>query len=113
MFSLSFRPQLTITPSGAYVVLQWPTNYAGFDYTGFTVESTANLVLPVAWTTESPGQVVGEEEVVVSFVSGAQQYYRLSDQTQQTGRCFHNSDCPPGYRCIIPFGATVGTCSKY
>jgi len=113
VFSISFAPELTITPSGAYVVLQWPTNYAGFDYTGFTVESTANLVLPVAWTTESPGQVVGEEEVVVSLVSGAQQYYRLSDQTQQTGRCFHNSDCPPGYRCIIPFGATVGTCSKY
>ena len=39
VFSLSFRPQLTITPSGANVILSWPTNVAGFDYTGYTLQS--------------------------------------------------------------------------
>src|SRR6266705_334972 len=33
VFSLSFRPQLTIVRSGPNVILTWPTNVAGFDYT--------------------------------------------------------------------------------
>ncbi len=78
VFSLSFPPQLTIIPSGPYVFLTWPTNYAGFDYTGFTLQSTTNLLSPV-WTTVSPGPVViGGQSVVVNTISGAGQFYRLS-----------------------------------
>src|SRR5207248_2479205 len=79
VFSLSFRPQLTITPSGAYVIFTWPTNVAGFDYTGYTLQSTTNLVLPAVWTTVSPGPVVLDgQNAVTNLISGAQQFYRLS-----------------------------------
>ena len=43
VFSLSFRPQLTITPSGTNIILTWPTNVAGFDYTGYTLQSAPAL----------------------------------------------------------------------
>jgi uncharacterized repeat protein (TIGR03803 family) len=53
IFSISFAPQLTIIASGTSVILSWPTNVAGFDYTGYTLQSTPNLVPPV-WTTVLP-----------------------------------------------------------
>jgi uncharacterized repeat protein (TIGR03803 family) len=78
VFSLSFRPQLTIIPSETNVILTWPTNYAGFDYTGYTLESTTNLVSPV-WATNSPAPVVvNGQNVVTNFISGTQQFFRLS-----------------------------------
>src|SRR5207237_5053092 len=61
VFSLSFRPQLTIVPSGippSGIILTWPTNVAGFDYTGYTLQSTTNLVSPAVWATNSPAPVV-------------------------------------------------------
>src|SRR5205085_5228926 len=30
VFSISFRPQRNITPSGTHVILSWPANVAGF-----------------------------------------------------------------------------------
>ena len=78
VFSLSFRPQLTIIPSGENVILTWPTNSAGFDYTGYTLQSTTNLVSPV-WTTNSPAPVVvNGQNTVTNPISGTQQFYRLS-----------------------------------
>ncbi len=78
VFSLSFAPQLTITPSGAYVILTWPTNVAGFDYTGYTLQSTTNLVSPAVWTAVSPGPVViNGQNAVTNPISGTQQFYRL------------------------------------
>ena len=41
VFSLSFRPQLTIVASGPNVILTWPTHVAGFDYTGYTSQFTS------------------------------------------------------------------------
>jgi len=79
VFSLSFTPQLTIIPSGPNVILTWPTNVAGFDYTGFTLQSATNLVPPVVWSTNSPGPVVVNGQFTVTNpVSGTQQFYRLS-----------------------------------
>ena len=49
VFSLSFTPMLTLVLSGANVLLTWPTNVAGFDYTGYTLQTTTNLVSPI-WT---------------------------------------------------------------
>ena len=37
VLSISFPPQVTIIPSGTNLILTWPTNYAGFDYTGYTL----------------------------------------------------------------------------
>jgi hypothetical protein len=53
VFSLSFQPQLTITSSGPNVILSWPTNVAGFDYTAFSLQSTADLISPTEWSTNS------------------------------------------------------------
>ena len=78
VFRLSFNPQLTITLSDTNVILTWPTNFVGFDYTGYTLESTTNLVSPV-WTTNSPAPVVvNGQNTVTNPIFGAQQFYRLS-----------------------------------
>jgi uncharacterized repeat protein (TIGR03803 family) len=78
VFSLSFRPQLTITPSGTNVILSWPTNVAGFDYTGYTLQSTTNPVSSAVWSTNSPAPVViAGQNTVTNPITGAQQFYRL------------------------------------
>jgi uncharacterized repeat protein (TIGR03803 family) len=78
VFSLSFPPQLTITASEAKVILTWPTNVAGFDYTGYALQSTTNLLSAAAWLTTSPASVViGSRNTVTNSMSGAQKFYRL------------------------------------
>jgi hypothetical protein len=65
---------LTITLSGAHVVLTWPTNT-----TSLTVQSTTNLGSPVIWTTNSPAPVVvNGHNTVTNAISGTQQFFRLS-----------------------------------
>jgi uncharacterized repeat protein (TIGR03803 family) len=77
VFSVSLLPQLTITPAGPNVVLGWPTNYAGFDYTGFALESTANLNLPV-WKSNLPApEILNGQKSVTVPVTGTQQFFRL------------------------------------
>ena len=77
VFSISFRPQLTILPSGTNLILTWPTNFAGFNYTGYTLQSTTNLVSPV-WTTNSPAPVVvNGQNTMTNPISGNQQFFRL------------------------------------
>jgi hypothetical protein len=67
-------PQLAIIPSGANVILTWPTNAAGF-----TLQSTTNLVPPAVWSTNSPAPVVvNGQNAVTNPVTGTQKFYRLS-----------------------------------
>ncbi len=67
-------PRLTITLSGTGVVLTWPTNVVGF-----TLQSTTNLVPPLAWSTNSPAPVVvGGWNTITNPISGPQQFFRLS-----------------------------------
>ena len=74
VFSLFIPPQLTIIPSGANVILTWPTNTAGF-----TLQSATNLVSPVIWTNVSPAAVVvNGQNAVTNPISGTQKFYRLS-----------------------------------
>ena len=79
VFSLSFpRPQLTISPSGTNVILSWSANVAGFDYTGYTLQSTTNLGSSAVWATNSPGPVViNGQNTVTNSISGTQQFFRL------------------------------------
>ena len=83
VFSLSLAPpppQLRIAQSGANVILSWPTNVAGFDYSGFTLQSTTNLGSPAVWSTVSPGAVVfNGKNTVTNSISGTRQFYRLSN----------------------------------
>jgi uncharacterized repeat protein (TIGR03803 family) len=79
VFRLTIVPGLTIIPSGPYVILTWPTNYAGFSYAGFTLQSTTNLGSSAVWSTNSsPPVVIGGQNVVINTISGRQQFYRLS-----------------------------------
>jgi uncharacterized repeat protein (TIGR03803 family) len=80
VFSLSFTPQLTIIPSGANVVLTWPTNFVGFDYTGFTLQSTRNLY-PSAWSpvAQAAATNAGQISVTVPTTDGSE-FFRLRSQ---------------------------------
>lgn len=78
VFSLSFAPKLTINPSGANVILTWPTNYAGFDYTGFTLQSITYLVSPAVWSTNFPPPIaIGGQNIVTNPITARQQLFRL------------------------------------
>ena len=79
VFSLSFAPQLTIIPSAANIILTWPTNYAGFDYAGYTLQFTTNLITSAVWATNSAAPVlVNGENAATNPISGTQQFFRLS-----------------------------------
>jgi uncharacterized repeat protein (TIGR03803 family) len=80
IFSISLpAPQLTITASGTNVILTWPTDNAGFDYTGYTLGSAINPVPPVVWTTNSATpSVVNRQITVTNLISGTQQFFRLN-----------------------------------
>ncbi|HKW31269.1 MAG TPA: choice-of-anchor tandem repeat GloVer-containing protein [Verrucomicrobiae bacterium] len=79
VFSISFAPQLAITPSGTNMILSWPTNVAGFDYSGFALQSTADLTSPAAWSSVTNVQVVAAgQNTVTNPLTGTQQFYRLA-----------------------------------
>jgi uncharacterized repeat protein (TIGR03803 family) len=78
VFSISLEsstpPQLAITLSGPNVILTWPTNF-----TGFALQSTANLTSPVAWTGVPASPIImNGQNTVTDPILGAQQFYRLS-----------------------------------
>jgi len=74
VFSISFSPQLSISPSGSNMVLSWPTSF-----TGFTLQSTTNLISSALWTTNLPAPVVvNGQNTVTNPITGAQQFFRLS-----------------------------------
>jgi len=79
VFGVSFTPQLKIIASGGKALMTWPTDYAGFDYSGYALQSTANLASP-AWTTINlPAAVVlNGQYTVTNPISDAQQFFRLS-----------------------------------
>jgi uncharacterized repeat protein (TIGR03803 family) len=78
VFSLSLAPRLSIFQSGENIALAWPTNYAGFDYSGYTLQSATNLASQV-WVTNLPVPViVNGQNTVTTPISGAQQFFRLS-----------------------------------
>jgi uncharacterized repeat protein (TIGR03803 family) len=74
VFSIFIQPQLTLIPSGPYMILTWPTNY-----NSFTLESTTNLTSPAAWTPVSPQPVIiGSQNIAIGTMPGTKQFYRLS-----------------------------------
>jgi uncharacterized repeat protein (TIGR03803 family) len=71
VFRLTFTPQLEIIPVGTNVILTWPTNVAGFDYTGFRLQAAAE----VAGTFTD---VLGATSPHTNAITTGQQFYRLS-----------------------------------
>jgi len=70
VFCLSFRPQLTIVPSGTNVILSWPANVAGFDYTGYTLQKANAITGPFA-------NVPGATSPYFIPITSPQQFFRL------------------------------------
>ncbi|MGH7869616.1 MAG: hypothetical protein ACREP9_18810, partial [Candidatus Dormibacteraceae bacterium] len=67
-------PTPSMLRSGASVILTWPTNASGF-----TLQSTTNLISPAVWTTNSPAPVVvNGQNTVTNPISGTQKFFRLS-----------------------------------
>ncbi len=67
-------PQLAMLLSGSTVILTWPTNAIGF-----TLQSATNLAPPAVWTATVPAPaVVNGQNVVTNAISGAQNFFRLS-----------------------------------
>jgi len=70
----SFAPLLTVIASGENLIFTWPTNAVGY-----TLQSTADLGPPAVWSTNSPAPVVvAGQNTVTNPITGAQQFYRLS-----------------------------------
>jgi uncharacterized repeat protein (TIGR03803 family) len=65
LFSILFPPPLFITRSGTNVILNWPTNFAGFN-----LQFATNLSSPV-WIG------AGGQNPVTNPIVGSQKYYRL------------------------------------
>jgi len=66
-------PPLTITRSGANVILTWPAAD-----TGWTLQSSANLNSPGVWPAVSPGPVIlNGLHTVTSPITGTRKFFRL------------------------------------
>ena len=67
-------PSLTIARTTENtVVVSWPS-----PSTGFTLQSTTNLVSPAVWNTNLPSPVViNGQNTVTNPISGTQQFFRL------------------------------------
>jgi uncharacterized repeat protein (TIGR03803 family) len=81
VFSISFRPQLTITAAGTNVILSWPLSFAGFSYAGYYLQETANLASQGGWIsvvdTNLPVIINGQIRVTRPML-GPQWSYRLA-----------------------------------
>lgn len=74
IFSLSLPASLTITAVGTNVILTWPSNYSGY-----TLQSTANIAPAGTWTAVSPTPIIlNGQYTVTNPISGARKFYRLS-----------------------------------
>jgi hypothetical protein len=76
VFRLIIEPQLTMTVSGAFITLSWPTNYSGW-----YLQKTVNLGAAgfVRITLQGPPVIVnGYFVVTLPITSDQTGYYRLS-----------------------------------
>jgi hypothetical protein len=80
LFSISYPPpQLTIMSSGSNVNITWPSEVAGFSYSGYTLQSSTNLVSSTIWSSVSAIPIVGSTNIMVTnSISDPQMFYRLS-----------------------------------
>ncbi len=74
-YSSAMPPSLTVARTTTNtVVVSWPS-----PSTGFTLQSTTNLVSPAVWNTNLPSPVViNGQNTVTNSISGTQQFFRLS-----------------------------------
>lgn len=79
IYSITFTPQLSIAQSGSNVVLSWPTNIAGFDYSSYTLQSTTNFFPSASWSAvSSPPAFTNGLYTVTDSISSTAMFYRLA-----------------------------------
>jgi hypothetical protein len=62
------------------VLLTWPTNYLGFDYTGFGLQTTTNFSASPPWKSISSLRVIlNGQNTVTNPIAGTRQFFRLSE----------------------------------
>jgi hypothetical protein len=72
LMALTLVPRLTITPSGANVVLSWSSTTPGY-----TLKSTPSLNPPASWTSVGTGTLVGQQYFVTNSAATGTLFYRL------------------------------------
>lgn len=73
IFRISLPAPLTVSATGANLILTWPTNF-----TALNLQSTSNLGSPV-WTTNSAlPSIVNGQNTAINPILGSQQFFRLS-----------------------------------
>lgn len=88
IYSLTFLPQLSIAVASYnleanVVVLTWPAKLDGFDFTGFTLQSTTSLDEPESWSNVSATPFVNNGVVTVTVpFAPAHQFFRLYEQLE-------------------------------
>jgi uncharacterized repeat protein (TIGR03803 family) len=71
VFRLSFAPHLAIALSGTNVILTWPANGAGFDFSKFVLQSASTV-------TGLFSSIAGATSPYTNSTAASQKYYRLS-----------------------------------
>ena len=70
VFSLSSAPSLVINPLGTMMILSWPSNSAGFDYSGYVLQSAPTLANTFT-------NITGATSPYTNAMIGPQQFFRL------------------------------------
>lgn len=79
VFSLLFQPDLSIENVGNNIIFSWPTNYAGFDYSIYILQSNTNLVSSAWHAVSSAPLVINGQNTVTNPTPGdLQTFFRLS-----------------------------------
>src|SRR5262249_20423064 len=78
VFSISFSPKVTTTPAAGELVLTWPTDEAGFDYSGYALQTTTNLASSIWTAVDRPPTVVNGQNTLTNTMSDLRRFYRLS-----------------------------------
>jgi hypothetical protein len=69
-------PQLAITVSANNILLHWPAVYSGY-----VVQSTTNLSIPDAWTTDpAASTVTNGQNIIFESLNPSATFFRLSSQ---------------------------------
>lgn len=70
VFSLSSTPPLEIYPAGGKLILSWPSNSGGFDYSGYVLQSAPAIANTFT-------NIPGATSPYTNTMNGSQQYFRL------------------------------------
>src|SRR5262249_28556361 len=78
VFKVSCAPRLCITAADANVILTWPTDFAGFDYSRFNLQETTNPASRVWTSVPAVSTITNGLHTITNLNPDAPRFYRLS-----------------------------------